>query len=137
MTLLRPQSQVTQGAGGAAKPAGSPWPDVMDALVAAPQHHKLLLENDRVRVLDTRIAPGDTVPLHTHRWPAAHHFMSWSDFVRRDEHGAVQVDTRGKPGVAAGTVLWSGPLGPHTLENVGPAELHVVSTELKSASAAQ
>jgi len=84
-----------------------------------------------VRVLDTRIAPGDTVPLQTHSWPAAHLFMSWSHFIRRDEHGAVQMDTRGQPAVAAGSVLWSGPLGLHTLENVGATELHVVSTELK------
>lgn len=110
--------------------------DSLDALIAAPKHHRLLLENEYVRVLDTRIAPGDTVPLHTHRWPAVHHVISWSDFVRRDEKGAVQADTRGKPAVPAGTVLWSGPLGPHTLENVGSAELHVVSTELKPTSVA-
>lgn len=110
----------------------NPWPPEFDALIAAPAHHRVLLENERVRVLDTRIGPGDTVPLHTHCWPAVHHVMGWSDFVRRDECGVVQVDTRGKPGAAVGTVLWSGPLGPHTLENVGIAELHVVSTELKA-----
>jgi predicted metal-dependent enzyme (double-stranded beta helix superfamily) len=44
------------------------WPDSLDALVAAPDHHTLLLENDRVRVLITRIAPGDITPIHTHRW---------------------------------------------------------------------
>jgi hypothetical protein len=106
-------------------------PASLDAVVAAPRYHRVLLENEQVRVLDTRVGPGDTVPLHTHRWPAVHHVMSWSDFVRRDEHGAVQVDTRGKAPVAAGTALWSGPLGPHTLENVGGAELHVISVELK------
>lgn len=123
MTLLRPEDGATKGPGGA--------PDSLDAMVAAPRHHRVLLENEHVRVLDTRIAPGDTVPLHTHCWPAVHQVMNWSDFVRRDEHGAVQVDTRGKPAVAVGTALWSGPLGPHTLENVGPAGLHVVSVELK------
>ena len=102
--------------------------------MAAPRHHRVLLENEQVRVLDTQIAPGETVPLHTHRWPAVHQVMSWSDFVRRDGQGAVQVDTRGKPAMAAGTALWSGPLGPHTLENVGSAELHVVSVELKGAN---
>jgi hypothetical protein len=107
------------------------WPEEIDALRAAPKHHRLLFENDRVRVLDTRIVPGDTVPLHTHCWPAVHHVVGWSDFVRRDEHGVVQVDTRDKSAVVAGTVLWSGPLPPHTLENVGSAELHVISTELK------
>jgi hypothetical protein len=39
-----------------------PWPhpDSLDALVAAPKHHTLLLENEQVRVLDTRIEPGDS-----------------------------------------------------------------------------
>jgi hypothetical protein len=39
------------------------WPEEHDALRAAPKHHALLFENDAVRVLDTNIAPGDTVPL--------------------------------------------------------------------------
>jgi hypothetical protein len=57
--------------------------------------------------------------------------MAWSDFVRRDASGNVEVDTRGKPPVTPGTVLWSGPLAAHTLENVGTGLLHVVSVELK------
>ena len=44
------------------------WPPELDALIAAPKQHRLLLENDRVRVLDTEIAPGDRTPVHTHRW---------------------------------------------------------------------
>jgi hypothetical protein len=109
--------------------------DPLDACIAAPRHHRMLLENAHVRVLDTRVAPGETVPLHTHGWPAVHQVMSWSDFVRRGADGVVQVDTRGRPAVAGGTALWSEPLGPHTLENVGAAELHVVSVELKPPAA--
>ncbi len=116
--------------------AVQPWPPELDALVAAPKHHRLLFENDRVRVLDTRIAPGDTVPLHTHRWPAVHEIRSWSDFVRRDAEGRVTADTRGKPTPASlPAVMWGEPLPPHTLENVGSTELHVISTELKPAPA--
>ncbi len=110
------------------------WPPELDALIAAPKHHRLVLENDRVRVLDTRIAPGDTVPVHTHRWPAVNHIMSWSDFVRRDADGKVLVDTRGRPPPEKlPFVVWSEPLPPHTLENVGAGELHVISIELKDA----
>ena len=47
------------------------WPDELDALNAAPHHHTLLFENEFVRVLDTRVPPGETVPLHTHHWPSA------------------------------------------------------------------
>jgi quercetin dioxygenase-like cupin family protein len=42
------------------------WPLAMDALVAAPAHHTLLLENEKMRVVETRIPPGQTVPVHTH-----------------------------------------------------------------------
>jgi len=31
------------------------WLDSFDALAAAPAYHRLLLENDEVRVLDTRV----------------------------------------------------------------------------------
>jgi putative transposase len=46
-----------------------PWPDSLDALAAAPESHRLLFENDAVRVLETRIAPGQATQVHTHRWP--------------------------------------------------------------------
>lgn len=107
-------------------------PTDLDALRAAPDQHRLVLENDLVRVLDTRIAPGERTPVHTHRWPAAHHVMSWSDFVRRDDSGVVLLDTRAS-GVAAarGDVLWGEALGPHTLENVGDQPLHILSIEIK------
>lgn len=64
-----------------------PWPDSLDALVAAPGQHRLGFENGYVRVLDTRIAPGERTPVHTHRWLASHYVVSWSDFVRRDAEG--------------------------------------------------
>ena len=38
-----------------------PWPDELDALTASPEHHKLLFENDLVRVLDGGEAMGDGV----------------------------------------------------------------------------
>ncbi len=109
-----------------------PWPDSLDALIAAPRHHALLLENDRVRVLDTRIPPGETVPVHTHRWPSILYVLGWSDFVRRDADGGVLVDTRAaEPVSEPPTVLWSDSLPPHSLENVGQTEIHVISVELK------
>lgn len=109
-----------------------PWPDSLDAMIAAPLHHTVLLENAHVRVLDTRIAPGQTVPLHTHRWSSVLYVLRWSDFVRRDHTGNVMVDTRTQPSPSEPPrVVWSGPLAPHSLENVGPSEIHVISVELK------
>jgi mannose-6-phosphate isomerase-like protein (cupin superfamily) len=106
--------------------------DELDALIAAPQHHALLLENDSVRVLDTRVPPGETVPLHTHRWPSVLYILSWSDFVRRDAQGAVVTDSRSAGKLSVGAALWSPPLSPHTLENVGAFDLRAISVELKT-----
>lgn len=105
--------------------------DSLDALSAAPRNHRVLFENERVRVLDTSVAPGETVPLHTHRWPSVLYILAWSDFVRRGAEGEVLLDSRRSGAVAPGMALWSGPLGPHTLENVGESELRAISVELK------
>lgn len=109
----------------------SPWPEELDAIKAAPDHHRLVLENEFVRVLDTRIEPGDKTPVHTHSFPAVHCILSWSDFVRRDAAGNVLVDTRQHQLSADRVALWGEPLGPHSLENVGDAAIHIISTEIK------
>jgi len=117
---------------GFSRPANWPWPASLDALVAAPRHHTLLLETDRVWVLETHIPPGEVVPVHTHRWPSVLYVLSWSDFARRDAEGHVLLDTRAaaSPGPER-AVIWSEPLPPHSLENVGVVEIRVISVELK------
>jgi len=108
------------------------WPLELDALVAAPAHHRLLFENERVRVLDTRIPPGDTVPVHTHRWPSLYYVISSAQFVRRDAGNEVLLDTRllEQP-FELPSAAWSEPLPPHSLENVDDTELHLIGVELK------
>lgn len=112
-------------------PANDPWPSDLDALVAAPAHHTLLFENEAVRILDTRIRAGDRTPVHTHRWPAALYIRTWSAFLRRDDRGALILDSRTVPALAQPPpVLWTPALPPHSLENVGPGDFHVISIEL-------
>ena len=72
----------------------NPAKDPFDAMLKAPDHHEILLENDKVRVLDTRLSPGDRTPVHAHEWPAALYVLSWSDFIRYDPDGNVLVDSR-------------------------------------------
>ena len=47
-----------------------PWPDDLDACIAAPASDHVLCENDAVRVLEVIIEPGTREPLHTHRAPS-------------------------------------------------------------------
>lgn len=109
-----------------------PWPDDLDALRAAPEHHTLLMENERVRVLETHIPPGEVTAVHTHRWPSVYYILSWSDFVRYDDQGKILVDTRKlDSGSTPPNTLWSEPLPPHSLENAGESEIRLISVELK------
>jgi hypothetical protein len=111
-----------------------PATDAFDAMSKAPDHHFLLLENASVRVLDTKVRPGERTPVHGHEWPAALYVLSWSDFVRFDAQGNVLLDSRtlaARP--PAGAAMWVGPIGPHCVENVGSTDLHIVAVEIKGA----
>jgi len=52
------------------------WTPENDALAAAPQNHKLLFENDEVRVLEVTVQPGIREPLHAHRYPSVLYYIS-------------------------------------------------------------
>jgi len=108
------------------------WRDSLDAVVAAPKHHRLVLDNDRVRVLDTRIPAGDLVPVHTHRWPAVYYTISGGDFVRYNAEGRVLLDTRIQPAPTGQPARFIESLEPHSIENVGTSEIHLISVELKA-----
>jgi hypothetical protein len=109
------------------------WPESMDAVAAAPETHRLLFENDAVRVLETTIAPGETTQLHTHRWPGVLYVYSFGHIVRRDGDGMVLRDSRdGGVVPQPGTAVWGEALPPHTLENVDTSEIRVIGFELKS-----
>jgi hypothetical protein len=113
-----------------------PWPDVLDALVAARDYHRLLFENEHVRVLDVRIGPGRIVPVHTHKWPSIIQVRSASDFIRRDGDGNLLFDSRNAgPADNAPAIIWTDSMPPHSVENIGNAEIHLVSVEIKPLTA--
>src|SRR6266404_3104535 len=45
-------------------------PDATDAVAAAPGNHKVILENDTVRVLEASVPLHATELPHTHFWPS-------------------------------------------------------------------
>jgi len=46
------------------------WDPALDAVIAAPANHKVLFENDRLRVLEVILEPDEEEPVHHHRWPS-------------------------------------------------------------------
>jgi len=54
----------------------SGFPDGHDAVQSAPDSHKVIFENELVRVLQVTVPPpGSTIPMHHHRWPSF--FLDW------------------------------------------------------------
>ena len=93
----------------AARAAGGPEGEAerFFPLTAAPEHHKALLENRFVLVLDVSIPPGATVPAHLHPWPAVFITLEPAHLLFRNLSGQVVREVRppGEPG-ASPQVEW-------------------------------
>ena len=99
-------------------------PQDLDPLKVAADTHKLLFENRFVRVLEVRVPPGKTEPMHQHGNRVV---VYLSDFnTRSTEKGGQPQDNLRKSGL----VRWSDPVI-HQIENIGKTEGHVISIELK------
>ena len=69
------------------------WPDELDATVAAPQNHNVVLENERVRVLEVTVQPREREPVHRHKWPSVMYVMA-EDLIRDyDRDGKLLYDS--------------------------------------------
>jgi hypothetical protein len=108
-----------------------PWPERMDALHAAPASHRVLLDNDRVRVLDVVIEPGAREPEHTHR-AASVMIVDEPARIRYYQGAAVQFESQPRSGsLPAVRVRWMEPEGPHSVENIDEHRYHAIRVELK------
>ncbi len=103
----------------------------MDALLAAPASHRVVLENDRVRVLDVVIEPGAREPEHTHR-AASVMIVDEPARIRYYVGSVMQFESAEHSGAPpAVRVSWMEPEGPHSVENVDERRYHAIRVELK------
>ena len=102
------------------------WKPELDAITAAPQNHKVLFENDEVRVLEVTVAPGTREPMHVHRYPAVIYIDSSPHMVEHLQDGSSR-DLGVRPPGARWLPIAQG----HAMENVGTTPLHAVRVELK------
>lgn len=110
------------------------WPKHLDAVAAASKNHKVLLENDKVRVLDVTVAPGEVEAVHSHRWPSVLYFIEAGDFVDRDASGKIIFDSRTlKAPLVFPLAMYKEPEAPHSVENLSKTTpLHLVRVEMKN-----
>jgi hypothetical protein len=99
----------------------------LEAVTAAPQNHKVLFENDSVRVLEVTIAPHTQESLHVHRWPAVIYLDKSAHLIEHLQDGGVE-DRGNRPD---GTLRWLPVDQGHFLENGDSKPLHAIRVELK------
>lgn len=108
----------------AAAGAKAKAPEGDDQVKAAPESTKVLLDNERVRLLDVHLKAGGKLAKHSH--PAyVGYGVSAAKIKLTTADGKVE-----EKSLTAGQAIWGEPTT-HTAENVGPAEVHHVVLELK------
>lgn len=120
--------------------AGPALSQDLDAVAAAPGNHRVILENDDVRVLEVTVAPGETEPVHEHRWPSVMHIQTpqpFIDIVYKRVDGRLVEDRRiVKRGITPPPALWFGPQEPHATRNTGTQTFRALRVELKRGASA-
>ena len=95
-----------------------------DPVRVAPKNVKVVFENNRVRVLEVRIKPGEKIPMHSH---PPHLIYTLSEFKGKystpDGESTLNL---GKTGAWSWTEAIT-----HASENVGTTEIHAFAVELK------
>lgn len=95
-------------------------------MTAAPNaYKKVLLENEKVRVMEIEIAPGDVVPWHSHP----------NHVIYALTGGKLEITEKGKTAtvaeIKAGEAMYM-PAVTHTGKNIGETSLKLIVTELKT-----
>jgi beta-alanine degradation protein BauB len=103
---------------------GNAVPEELDPLKVAPETHKLVFENQFVRVLEVNVPPGTSETWHKHSRRVV---VDLNDFTTRstERGGAPKESTR-----KAGSVRWV-EATVHQVENIGKTAGHAYSIELK------
>ncbi len=95
-----------------------------DAISVAPDHYKVLLENDRVRVLETVYGPGQASNMHSHPDTVVIVLTAAKGKFTLQDGQTVDFDMK------AGESMFVDAQD-HTVENTEASELRAILVELK------
>ena len=107
------------------------YPAELDAVIAAPHSHEILLENEEVRVLKVIIPPGKKEPFHTHRWKSVMFVTSPARIRYYDETKEVAWETPTEKPLEPKGPEWMEPEGLHAVENIDQVDYVGLRIELK------
>lgn len=95
-----------------------------DIVKISPDVHRVLFENDAIRLLEVTVKPGAKVPMHTN--PENINYILNGGTLRLIEPNGAVVDVQ----LAEKQVI-PAPVGRHAVENIGPSEVRTLCIELK------
>ena len=95
-----------------------------DPVAVSPQYYTVRFENDRVRVLEYRLKPGEKEAAHTHP-PGVVYILSDATLRATRPDGSV-AELKGKAGEVAFRESTT-----HAIENVGTQEARALAIDLK------
>lgn len=116
---------LTLGVVLAAPTAAQERPDPGASTATEGVTQRVLLDNDRVLMVENRYEAGATSPSHTHRWPRTVYVVRGGVLELVAEDG-----TESRVEVARGQAMWR-PAETHVVRNVGVTLVVVVETEVK------
>lgn len=100
-----------------------------DLAVTAGKNAKVVLDNDKVRVIELQMAPGQSTGMHSHGDNVVV-FLTGGAATQTMADGSTRTMNR-KPG----EVVWSDPVT-HDTKNTGKATVHTLIIELKEPKSA-
>ena len=111
-----------------------PWPGKLDGVKVAPETHKVIFENEHVRVLEVTIPPHSKEPVHTHCLPSTLYIERIGDMIVGAPDGKILFDSRQmkeSEKQRAPFVLWTPAEPPHSDENPDDSPIKIIQIEHK------
>ena len=123
--------QAPAAPGTTPKPPSTPpsMTQAVDALTASPDNFRLVLENDRVRVLEYILLPGKRDHRHTHPRRVAHVIAGGTLRIHFPDGRHMDFEEK------AGDTSWGNPAPLHDTENIGTTPIKILLVEVKDGPA--
>lgn len=106
-----------------------------DAVAVAPSSHRVLMEDDKIRVLRVEVAPGVTEPVHDHRWPSVMYFQQPQPITyityKLVNGRPVETERIDAPALKVSQTVRAEPEGLHAIKNRGSEPFVAVRIEFK------
>ena len=122
-------------------PASYPY----DAVAAAPYSHRVLFEDEHVRILEINLPALATEPIHIHALPSVIMGETGGDGggkfrytqYRMEDGKFIEVSHNDIEPSGGYRAVWSGPEGPHAITNIGQVSVKFTRVEIKPESCAK